>query len=60
MAGIDNRELALWYLSLALQVTILVHLVVRRLLSVFPGLLGYLTVNVLKSCLLMVLLSLGN
>lgn len=54
MAGIAIWESALWYLSLALQAFVLFQLLSRRLLSVYPGLSAYLTVNLLQSCMLMV------
>jgi len=54
MVGIANLELALWYLSLVLQMTVVFYLLARRLLSLYPGLSAYLLVNILQSCLLIV------
>jgi hypothetical protein len=54
MARIANIELALWYLSLALQTTVVFCLLARRLVSLYPGLFAYLVVNILQSGLLIV------
>jgi hypothetical protein len=52
MARIATLELALWYLSLLLQMTVLYDLLIRKLLSLYPGLFAYLLVNILQSGLL--------
>jgi len=54
MAGIANLELALWYLSLALQLTVVLYLMIRGRMFIYPGLSAYLVINILQSCLLMV------
>jgi hypothetical protein len=53
MARIANLELALWYLSLVLQMTVVYYLLTRKLLGLYRGLSAYLLVNILQSCALM-------
>jgi hypothetical protein len=52
MSRIANLELALWYLSLLLQLTVVYYLLTRKLVSLYPGLFAYLLVNILQSCAL--------
>jgi len=52
MAGIYTWALRLSYLSFALQMAVIYYLLGRRLWSVYPGLLAYISVNVLQGCLL--------
>jgi|SRR5882724_362086 len=52
MAGIYTWALRLSYLSFALQMVVIYYLLSRRLWPVYPGLLAYISVNVLQGCLL--------
>ena len=55
MAGIYTWAIRLSYLSFALQMVVIYYLLSRRLWSVYPGLLAYISVNVLQGCLLLFL-----
>jgi len=52
MAGIYQFEFILWCISLLLQVTVFIYLLVSKKFRAYPGLAAYLGINILQSLVL--------